>query len=140
MNEEAIKFFRTHFDQMVKNCVEALANSNIKPYNQLSKEILLPRIEASMTTFAAYLESNDVTGWKEFWVVTTTRLIQQGQAISSMTQANQLVAETINQFLQTQVASHPQVVKWLEQRLNRLNTLSSLTITATAIQVAREKK
>jgi hypothetical protein len=66
MYETVVRLATVHLDQIILDIVKLIKNSNIPFYSQLDSAELVKRIGPTIPLRLRYLESGDLTEWREW--------------------------------------------------------------------------
>ncbi len=139
MEDTAVEFMRTHLHETALRAARQIKAVGIQPYAKLEVEPLAQLITPSIVMDLNYLESGDLTQWRDFHTKLLGPLFKRGPGLDNIVKVGQIISQELASFAQTRlpqsgtIANQPaeKVAKDVQRRITNL-TAAALSITTGA--------
>jgi hypothetical protein len=148
MYETAIKLARQHFDELLTNIIKTVRETKPEFYNELDDAELKRRISPTLEKHLYYLETGDLSDWKEYCTRIVTLRVKDGQNYGPIIQVNKLLLGAWHEFFEAKLLPlgtidgqrAERIVRSIDNRLNGLDSVGIATATATALKLKQEQQ
>lgn len=148
MYSTVVKFTLEHEAEIAQAAALLIKQSKVPYYEDVPLEELSQRVLPAFRMRLRYLETGDLTEWKQYGESLTKEREKQGVNYASIIKAGELIAEAMLQFFKTEIPKLGEidgvpssvVLRNVERRMQGLTLVGSSTIIRTGISQKGDKQ
>src|SRR5947209_2046543 len=98
MYDTPVKLARDHYTEIVDTFVEKIHQSSVVPYNTLPHDEAYKRYDPALENYLFYLETGDMTKWRDFCTYIVTLRVKQGLDYTAILDINDIMLACLSEF------------------------------------------
>lgn len=145
MYSTPVTLARQHLPEIAQEAVELIQAAQLEYYRNVAQSDLMQFIVPTFEQYLHYLETGNISCWKDFCTDRITLRYQQGFQYDSVIEVNKILLQALRDFFREQLVKleiideQPaiRVLQSLENRLVGLNSVAITTATAVGMRLKR---